>query len=38
VSDRMGVMHEGRLLDVGTLDELANSSVHAMAKRLLNPD
>ncbi|MGE5297423.1 MAG: ABC transporter ATP-binding protein [Solirubrobacterales bacterium] len=38
VSDRVGVMHEGRLLEVGVLDQLANGSVHATVRKLLNPD
>lgn len=38
VSDRVGVMCEGRLLDVGTLEELASGSVHGAIQRLLNWD
>ena len=36
VSDRVGVMCEGRLLDTGTLEELATGSAHSAVKRLLN--
>jgi ABC-type Fe3+/spermidine/putrescine transport system ATPase subunit len=38
VSDRVGVMCEGRLLDVGTLEELATGSDHTAVQRLLNWD
>ncbi len=38
VSDRVGVMCEGRLLDVGTLQGLATGSGHAAVQRLLNWD
>jgi len=36
VSDRVGVMCEGRLLDIGTLEELATRSEHGAVQRLLN--
>jgi len=36
VSDRVGIMCEGRLLDVGTLEELATRSDHGAVQRLLN--
>ncbi len=36
VSDRVGVMCEGRLLDIGTLEELATGSEHGAVQRLLN--
>ncbi len=36
VSDRVGVMCEGRLLATGTLEELATQSDHAAVQRLLN--
>jgi ABC-type sugar transport system ATPase subunit len=36
VSDRVGVMCEGRLLDVGTLEDLATGSDHVAVQRLLN--
>ncbi|MBM4025741.1 MAG: ABC transporter ATP-binding protein [Planctomycetes bacterium] len=36
VSDRVGVMCEGRLLDTGTLQELATGSNHEAVQRLLN--
>jgi ABC-type Fe3+/spermidine/putrescine transport system ATPase subunit len=36
VSDRVGVMGEGRLLDVGTLDALAGGSAHGAVQKLLN--
>jgi ABC-type Fe3+/spermidine/putrescine transport system ATPase subunit len=36
VSDRVGIMCEGRLLDVGTLEELEMGSDHAAVQRLLN--
>jgi ABC-type sugar transport system ATPase subunit len=38
VSDRVGVMCEGRLLDIGTLAELTTASKHAAVQRLLNWD
>ncbi len=38
VSDRVGVMSEGRLLDVGTLEDLAAKSNHRAVQRLLNRD
>jgi ABC-type sugar transport system ATPase subunit len=36
VSDRVGVMCEGRLLDIGTLEELTTRSDHEAVQRLLN--
>jgi len=36
VSDRVGVMSEGRLLEVGTLEELATRSDHEAVRRLLH--
>ena len=36
VSDRVGVMCEGRLLATGTLEQLATRSDHAAVQRLLN--
>jgi ABC-type sugar transport system ATPase subunit len=36
VSDRVGIMCEGRLLDVGTLEDLASGSVHGAVQKLLN--
>jgi ABC-type sugar transport system ATPase subunit len=36
VSDRVGIMCEGRLLDTGTLEELATGSNHEAVQRLLN--
>ena len=36
VSDRVGVMCEGRLLEIGTLEKLATRSDHGAVQRLLN--
>jgi ABC-type sugar transport system ATPase subunit len=36
VSDRVGVMCEGRLLEIGTLTELTTRSDHEAVQRLLN--
>lgn len=36
VSDRVGVMYEGRLLDIGMLEELASGSAHQAVQKLLN--
>jgi molybdate/tungstate transport system ATP-binding protein len=36
VSDRVGVMCEGRLLETGTLEELTTRSDHEAVQRLLN--
>jgi len=38
VSDRVGIMCAGRLLDVGTLDKLVTGSDHGAVQRLLNWD
>jgi ABC-type sugar transport system ATPase subunit len=36
VADRGGVMDAGRLLDTGTVDELAGSAEHGAVRKLFN--